>query len=288
MGKKSVLIALFVSVTMLSILTASENRENRGTVISVSYSPETLKAGARAFVRIRSAGKPLHSSAPLQIKNDRWFHVENTGINSSENEILVWFVPFDSSIKTFPEIEWGELVFTGIPISVETSLAAGSSLSFPEGKLLLPMTRLILAAAVAAVILLVTAFSLAFRYLPEKTAKLTAAARQLSRGEILKARIRNLLAKAGKMEQTEFSALFMVYIREYLEATTGKNFSCLTTSEILEAAGRGCGLAAGDLMVLDMAHYGDASFGEAVLKEAAERVFSSVLAFAGEREGSAA
>jgi len=279
---------IFLFIFIFTVLShfQSFSQESKGTVLSYTLNPTSLKTGEKGFIRIKLADNLKSSDREtISIGNNQWFHIDDIKINHEENEILIWFIPLDSSISGFPEFKIEDKIYSGIPLFVKSRLGNLNSLNLLGGKVLLPWTRFIFAAIFALFISFLFLFYYVIKIVPKKLRKTAILGSSAFKRKRLLKRMSRMILRLGKYEKADYIKRFIKLLKEYLEIATSKKTTCFTTKEIIttfpEAPSK-------ELVFFDFIRFGNNTVDSKIISEASGTVYDFALmleaAAAGEKK----
>jgi len=252
-------------------------QKSRGTVLRYRLHPTLLKTGEKGFIRIRVADNLTSSDIRrISINNNQWFHINNIEINHSENEILVWFIPFDPAITSFPEFEIGDKIYSGIPISVQSRLGNVNTLNPLGGKVLLPWTRVLFGGVFTLLVIFLFLLYYAIKVVPKKLRKTVALKSNAFKRKFLLRKMSRMIPRLNKYEKTDYIKRFIKLLKEYLEITTSKKTTCFTTREIITAFPEA---PCKELIFMDSVRFGNSSADSETITETSGTVYNFALMF---------
>ena len=299
---KKIFLLLFVFISLSHAQESNRPQESKGTILSYKLNPGSLKTGEKGFVRIKLADDLISSDKrTISIKNNKWFHIDDIKINHEENEILVWFMPLDSSLSAFPDFKIEDRIYSGIPLSVKSALGNSSSINLPNGKLLLPWTKLLFAAGFTLLVLFLFSFYYVFKIVPQKIKKeVIFRSNAFKRKRLLK-KMFKMNSLQEKSKKPDYIKRFIKLLKEYLEIAAAINTppacagvqvdynmiseeflldggrinpTCFTTKEIA-AAFPGAPLK--ELVFFDSVRFGNAEANHQTISEASETIYNFAL-----------
>jgi len=227
-------LALFQSNTQLHA--QSHEQESIGTVLSHRLNPGSPKTGERSFIRIKVADNlPSADTGAILIKNDQWLHIDDIRINHNENEILIWFIPFDPGIVFFPEFIIEAKIYSGIPLPVQSMLGNEISLNLLGEKVLLPWTRVLFAGIFTLLVLVLFLIYYVIKVVPKKIRKTVISKTNVFKRKSLLKKMAKMISISDRYEKTDYIKKFIKLLKEYLEIATQKKTTCFTTGEIITA-----------------------------------------------------
>ncbi|MCL2480123.1 MAG: hypothetical protein FWF38_00270 [Spirochaetaceae bacterium] len=272
-------IFLFLFILTALSLSQSFSQESRGTILSYTLNPTPLKTGDKGFIRIKLANDLISSDrGTISIKNNQWFHVEDIKINHEENEILIWFVPLDPALSTFPDFIIGDKIYSGIPLSVKSRLGNSNSLNLLGGKVFLPWTRLLFAAGFTLLVLFLFLFYYVIKIVPRKIRKTVILKSNTFKRKHLLRKMSKMILRLSKYEKTDYIKRFVKLLKEYLEIATSKKTTCFTTKEIIAAFPEA---PSKELVFLDFIRFGNGAVDSKIITEASGTVYDFALMLEG-------
>ena len=274
-------IFLFLFIFILIAFSYSQEIKPRGTILSYSLSPTSLRTGEKGFIRIKLADN-ISGSAAISVKNNQWFYIDDIKINHSENEIFIWFMPLDPALSFFPDFVIEDKVYSGIPLSIKSRLGDLNTLNHLEGKLLLPWTKLLFAACFTLLVLFLFLCYYGIKVLPKKIRKTAVLKNNAFKRKRLLKKMSKMTYGLNQYEKADYIKRFIKLLKEYLEIATGKKATCFTTTEITTAFPSA---PFKELFFLDSVRFGNIDADSEIITEASGSVYDFAILLEGAATG---
>ena len=280
-----------------------KSQKKKGFILKYTLIPTTIKTGEKGFIRIKLADNLASlDTKTISIKNNQWFHIDDIKINHDEDEILIWYIPLDSTISSFPDFSIGDRIYSGIPLSVKSRLGNLNKINQLGDKLLLPWTKLLFAAGFALLVLVLFLFYYLIKIVPQKIRKkIILNSNSFKRKQLLKKMSKmasrlNHLNNANQSNQSSSSSLsrsnqsnrkektdyieyikrFIKLLKNYLEIASGKNATCFTAKEIAATFPEA---PLKELIFMDSVRFGNVNTDSKIVAEASGVVYAFALKF---------
>jgi hypothetical protein len=229
-------------------------------VESVQFIPPAYYVGDRVELRAQVRSSEAEVAAPRGFPEVSWgeFHDARVQAHGGFTEISVFFTAYQTGAQTIPSLVCGDVILEGLSVSVRSLVEEGfRDPAPPHGSLLLPATRLVIAAAAGLLILLpLLAWLCVFRLRP-RLAKLARRWRERKPYRRLRRELAELSAKAADMDSRGFYIGLLDTVKLYMHARCEPGCVALTTRELEPYFERRFGSDPDKAALLDIFRFGD-------------------------------
>jgi hypothetical protein len=233
----------------------------RYTVESIQFIPQEYYVGDRVELRVVvRASSDVRIAPPREFPAAAWgdFHDAHVLPRDNLTEIHIFFTPYQTGAQTVPNLNCGDVVLQGLSLSVRSLTEDGPrDPAPPRGNLLLPSTRLIIAAAAGLLIVLPLAGIAAFVWLRPWLERLAKRCRGRQPYRKLKKTLAALRGRAEENDSRHFYISLLDALKLYMTHHGGESCMAFTTRELEAYFARGLGDNPDRNTLLEIFHFGD-------------------------------
>ena len=210
--------------------------EGEYTIRQIHFLPPTYFVGDEVEVRIRLAVKEgLVPAEPTELPAPTWVHIRDVRIIpiSSEYDIRIAFSSYETGKGELPSIALGDITLDGVEIATKSMLGE-DTLKIEEsfGPALLPGTRLLLAVAVGALLIVPVFMFLLVICVRRLTKHIIAERKERRPFKELTLVLNELANPESPTKIREFYIRLTKVFRDYLSSRLEVNLRTLTASEL--------------------------------------------------------
>jgi hypothetical protein len=256
-GLRHTLTAVLLCVFFSPPLSA----QARYTIESIQFIPQAYYVGDRVelLVRVRSSSD-ARILPPRNFPALSWgeFHDARVLPRDDMTEIHIFFTPYQTGAQTLPNLTCGDVALQGLSVSVRSLTEDGPrEPAPPHGNLLLPSTRLIIAAAAGLVIALPLAGLAAFVWLRPWLRRIVRSYRERQPYRKLKKTLAALRGRTGESDSRRFYISLLDAVKLYMNHHGEGNCMAFTTRELEAYFSRGLGNSPEKNALLEICRFGD-------------------------------
>ena len=246
--------------TVFFIVAAGVSADGRYTVEGIRFIPPAYYVGDRVELRaqVRSSGARI--AVPREFPEISWgeFHDARVQTREGSAEISVFFTAYQIGGQAIPPLVCGDVILEGLSVSIRSLTEEGfRDPAPPRGSLLLPSTRLVIAAAAGVLVALPIAVLFGVFRLRPWLKKMVRRYRERKPYRRLRRELAELSLRATEMDSRGFYIGLLDAVKLYMHTRCESGCVALTTRELGSYFERRFGDSPDKAALLDIFRFGD-------------------------------